>query len=156
MFFSVLTLASLGACQLDPLADLNWDTDIILPLAKTEITLDQVLQDSNIVANDENLWSLAFREKLAEANLQELVDFPDLEAEFGFKLDELELSSDTITQTITLAELARGLIDQGNIIGQIILAAHGQTIPSLPANTGLSSGVIPIDASAFFSIRTSS
>ncbi|MEM8889565.1 MAG: hypothetical protein AAGD28_16435, partial [Bacteroidota bacterium] len=116
LFFSACLLACLGACQLDPLADLNWDTDIILPLAKTEITLDQVLQDSNIVANDENLWSLAFREKLAEANLQELVDFPDLEAEFGFKLDELELSSDTITQTITLAELARGLIEQGNII----------------------------------------
>ncbi|MDW3646894.1 MAG: hypothetical protein R8P61_07525 [Bacteroidia bacterium] len=149
-FFSVLTLASLAACQLDPLADLNWDTDLILPLAKTEITLDQVLQDSNIVENDENLWSLAFREKLSEANLQELVDFPDLEAEFGFKLDELELSSDTITQTITLAELARGLVAQGNIIGQIILAAHGQTIPSLPANNGLSSGVIPIDASDFF------
>ncbi|MEL6255133.1 MAG: hypothetical protein AAFR87_24200 [Bacteroidota bacterium] len=150
LFFTALFLASLGACQLDPLADLNWDTDLIIPLAKTEITLDQVLQDSNIVVNDENLWSLAFREKLTEATLEELVDFPDLEAEFGFTLDELELSSDTITQIITLAELARGLIDQGNIIGQIILAAHGQTIPSLPANNGLSSGVIPIDASDFF------
>lgn len=150
LFISLICLAGLSACKLDPIGDLTWDTDLVIPLAYTEISLDQVLQDSSIVENGENLWSLAFRDTLSEVNLDELVEFPDLEAEFGFKLDELKLSSDTITQTITLADLARGLVAQGNIIGQIILAAHGNTLPSIPANTGLTSGVIPIDASSFF------
>ncbi|MEM6806880.1 MAG: hypothetical protein AAF696_36100, partial [Bacteroidota bacterium] len=150
LLFTFCALISFSACRFDPLADLSWDSEILLPLAYTEIGLDQVLQDSNIVVNEEQLWSLAFRDTLTEAKLNELVEFPDLEAEFGFKLDELELSSDTITQTITLADLARGLIAQGNIIGQIILAAHGNTLPTIPANAGLSSGVIPIDASNFF------
>lgn len=150
LLFSFVGLTLITSCKLDPIADLTWDTDVVIPLAYTEVSLDQVLQDSNIVKNEDNLWSLAFRDTLSEVNLDELVEFPDLEAEFGFKLDELQLSSDTITQTITLADLARGLIAQGNIIGQIILAAHGNTLPSIAANTGLSSGVIPIDASAFF------
>ncbi|MEO0471127.1 MAG: hypothetical protein AAF206_15980, partial [Bacteroidota bacterium] len=68
----------------------------------------------------------------------------------GVKLDTLSLSSDTITQAFTMADLARQLIADGNIFGSIILASQGGSIPVLSALSGLTIDAVAIDASDFF------
>lgn len=150
VIFSMLVLLLSGGCGLSTLEDLKWDSEWILPLATSESGLDDIIQDSTIATNDEGLFALVFRDTLTSINLADLVSFPGFDLGFTVSLDSIRLNPDTITQTITLEEVADQLIEDGNIIGQLIKNSDSSTLFLVPAVPGLNSGTIPIDASDFF------
>ena len=149
LLFPFIFAALLTACRLNPADGLNWKTDLLVPIANAELRLENVLQDS-ILSNSGNKYAIVYRDTLAEAVLDEMVEFPDTNFVVSVKLDTLTLDADTVSEIITLGQVARQLVDDGNIIGQIILNNHNKTIPGFPAIPGLSAGPINIDASDFF------
>jgi hypothetical protein len=144
-------LLALAACQLNPTEGLRWNTDLLVPLAKSEVSLQQLVQDTSPfhVGNDQ-LVSLILRDTFASTKLIDLVELPDTNVKLVVGLDSLELSTDTISERITLADIARQLEASGNPAGALILANHGGLLPLVPAVPGLSSDPIDIDASEFF------
>lgn len=148
--FTLIFSGLLGGCGLTTLTELKWDTEWVLPLASSESGLDNLIQDTTLATNSEGLFALVFRDTLASIKLTDLVSFPGFDLGFTVRLDSISLDPDTITQEITLEEVADQLIDDGNIIGQLIKNADSSSLPLVPGVPGLSSGEIPIDASGFF------
>ncbi|RMG66131.1 MAG: hypothetical protein D6722_15405 [Bacteroidetes bacterium] len=138
------------ACRLNPVEDLSWDTDLLVPIAFTELGVMDAVPDSLLTVEDDQLLALVYRDTLASASLAEFVEFPDTSLDLSIKLDTLSLDSDTISQRLTLADLARQLSANGDATGDLILANHGNTLPFVPETPGLNSGIIPVDASEFF------
>ncbi|MEL6675036.1 MAG: hypothetical protein AAFR61_22705 [Bacteroidota bacterium] len=147
----LLLMGVLAACQADRLRNLSWQSEVLLPIAQTEIGLEQWVEDSDLLqTGSDNVLQLVYRDTLAQTFLADLVTFPDTGLSVSVKLDTLTLSSDTITQALTLADVAYQLIADGNILGYALLQGHGTTVDSIGPITGLSSGNIDIDASDFF------
>ncbi|MEL6590801.1 MAG: hypothetical protein AAFQ68_11995, partial [Bacteroidota bacterium] len=143
------TLA-LHSCRLNPAEGLRWDTDLLAPIAKSEVGISDLIPDSLTQVGSDQLVSLILRDTFATTRLIDLVELPDTSVNITVSLDSLVLASDTITQSITLAEIARQLQDQGNAAGALILSNHGGTLPLVPAVEDIGSGPIEIDASDFF------
>ncbi|MEM7659081.1 MAG: hypothetical protein AAF399_23365, partial [Bacteroidota bacterium] len=146
MLMSVFT-----ACRLNPVEGLSWETDILAPIAYGRVNVFDAITDSSLVQTDgDQLLYLSYRDTVASANLAEFVEFPDTSLEIGISLDTLELDSDTITQAITLREVAEQLAADGNLVGTILLGSDGQEIGLIPGVGGIGSGPIEVDASDFF------
>ncbi|MDX2284525.1 MAG: hypothetical protein NW241_10195 [Bacteroidia bacterium] len=143
-------LLLLSGCRFDP-DGLSWKTDLLAPIAYATVTPMDFIPDTSLVqTGPDGVLRILFRDTLNSATLSEIGTLPDTATTIAVRLNTLVLSSDTVTQSITLADLARQLQAQGNIFGAIILANHGGTLPIVPATPGLSSGAIPVDGSAFF------
>lgn len=148
-----LLVFSFQACKLDPNEGINWDADLLTPIAYGKVTLDDLVGDSTFFeAGNNNEAILVFRDTLASTSLSELVELPDTNLNFVATLDSLELAANLIEQRVSLADIARQLIATGDpiqaIIGQALLQ-HGDTIDLLPFS-GVSFGDQAIDASEFF------
>lgn len=147
-----LSLAlSLGACQFDPGDPIRWDAEVLVPIAYSEIGINQLISDTSLLASqsDQSIH-LIYRDTLTRTSFREVFEVPDTTIIRQFDLENFELADQVIEQRITLAQLARNLSAQGNIAGDIILLSHGNTLPSLQGIPGLSSGVIEVDASDLF------
>ncbi|MDX2247007.1 MAG: hypothetical protein SF052_09545 [Bacteroidia bacterium] len=151
-FFLFITTLTLTACRLNPTENLEWDADFLTPIAYASTGITDLVQDTTLLSvGQDNLISIVVRDTVASAALKDFVEFPDTTVILGVKLDTLTLASDTISQTLTLADLARQLIANGDVTtGTILLQNHGNTVPIIPGTPGLNSGLIEIDASDFF------
>ncbi|MEL7341654.1 MAG: hypothetical protein AAGM67_14335, partial [Bacteroidota bacterium] len=138
------------SCRLNPAEGLRWDTDLLAPIAKSEVGISDLIPDSLTQVGSDQLVSLILRDTFASTRLIDLVELPDTSVDITVSLDSLVLASDTISQSITLAEIARQLEAQGNAAGALILSNQGGTLPFVPAVEDIGSGPIEIDASDFF------
>ncbi|MEZ4829410.1 MAG: hypothetical protein R3C61_24470 [Bacteroidia bacterium] len=152
LFLFLLTASALSACRLNPAEGLEWDADFLTPVAHASTGITDLIQDSTLlITGNDNILTLVLRDTVASAALKDFVEFPDTTVVLGVRLDTLTLASDTISQTLTLGDLARQLIANGDATtGNLILQNHNNTVPIVPGTQGLSSGLIEIDASAFF------
>ena len=149
--FSLVVLLFISACKFQVDEGIQWDTDLLVPLAYSTVGIEDIIQDSSLLAvNNDNSLSVIYRDTIASLVLRDLVAIPDTTQRIIVTLDSLSLSPDSIVQKITLGYLARQLVASGDANGQLILGAHGTTLFAVPAITGLSSGLIDIDASDFF------
>lgn len=149
--FSLLLLVILSSCKYKLNDRPNWDTNLVAPLLKSRVSLEDALQDTTIVTvNSDNSLTVVFRDTVVDLKLSDYLVVPD--TSFGVKvtLDSLSLSTDTLIQDVTLGQIARQLRDNGQPIGQTLLNSHGSTLPFLPPINDLSSDTIAIDASQFF------
>jgi hypothetical protein len=152
-FFLYFLLVSLvaSACRLKPKDGLDWDQNLVAPLLQSRVGLDDALSDSSVTQiNPDNSITVVYRDTVVDLVLSDYLVVPD--TSFGAKvtLDSISLSTDTLEQDITLGEIARQLIAQGNPVGNTILNTHGGTMPFLPPLDDLSSDDVAIDASQFF------
>ena len=148
----LLWLAS--ACNFNPREPIQWQADVLTPIAKSTVGLNDVIPDSIMIpTNDQNFVSLVFRDSVAQTSLNDLVEIPDTTIDIVVTLDSLTLDPGTIVQEVTLGQLARQLIATGDfanrIIGQLILDSHDSTL-TLPSIPDLGFNDIPVDASQFF------
>ncbi|MEL7533870.1 MAG: hypothetical protein AAFN10_21325 [Bacteroidota bacterium] len=149
-FLALCAILAIQSCRLNPAEGLRWDTDLLAPIAKSEVGLSDLIPDSLIQVDGDQLISLVLRDTFASTRLIDLIELPDTSVNITVSLDSLVLASDTISQSITLGEIARQLQGQGNTAGDLILGAHGSTLPLVPAVNDITSGPIEIDASEFF------
>lgn len=150
LFLALCAILAIQSCRLNPAEGLRWDTDLLAPIARSEVSISDLIPDSLSQVGSDQLISLVLRDTFASTRLIDLIELPDTFINIRVGLDSLILASDTISQRITLGEIARQLQDQGNTAGDLILSAHGSTLPLVPAVNDISSGPIEIDASDFF------
>ena len=107
----ILIAFSFQACKLDPNEGINWDADLLTPIAYGSVTIDDLVGDSSFFqAGSNNEAILIFRDTLASTNLSELVSLPDTSLNFVATLDSLALAANLIEQRVSLADIARQLI----------------------------------------------
>ncbi|MEM6764032.1 MAG: hypothetical protein AAF655_03875 [Bacteroidota bacterium] len=141
------------SCKFDPTESFSWDADLLTPIATSSVTIGDAITDSTLISEDSTgFLSIVFRDTLLRAELEEFLRIPDTSVIQNFDLSTFELAPQAITQRITLADLARSLIADGNSLGTLILLNQGATLPFVPDQNGFSSGAIQIDASELFEI----
>ncbi len=147
----LIVAGMVSSCQLNPFGGVKWESDFLLPVARTQATARDLVRDSTYLSTgSDGTLVFTYRDTLAELNLADLASFPDTTFSYSISLKSLDLSTAPFSQSITMADAARQLIDEGNFLGFLILANHGNIFPAVPPVPGLSSGQIVIDASGFF------
>jgi hypothetical protein len=150
LFFLLVALVG-SACRFKPKDGVSWDTNMVSPLLKSRVGLADALTDTTLTQiNDDNSITVVFRDTIVNLALADYLVVPDTSFAAKVTLDSITLSTDTLTQDITLGQIGRQLQSQGNPAGDAIMNNHGGTVPFLPPNNDLSSDDIDIDASAFF------
>jgi hypothetical protein len=144
LLFIALTSLLLIACVKDKKT--SWNTDLLAPMVQSDLTISDLLNNSDVVENPDSTLKLVYSAELYSITADSLIQFPDTVFEFGASLLSLELPNDTVTYVLTLGQIARA---QGGLIEFFILANHNDSM-TIPALSGLSSGDIEIDMGSFF------
>ncbi len=152
ILFSVVVLALYG-CKFDPRKGLNWDADLVAPIAESEVGIFDVMSDSGYIQNgDNNLLNIIFRDTVFSVTPSDFIEIPDTNLKQAISLGTLEITSDTISQKITLGFMLRQLMAQGGTTGlfaQSIYNSQGQSQIILPF-AGITAPPYTVDASQFF------
>ncbi|MBX7242939.1 MAG: hypothetical protein K1X92_14450 [Bacteroidia bacterium] len=148
---SILILIS--GCKFDPNKGLNWDADLVAPIASSEVGIFDVISDTSYIQNGtDNLLTVVFRDTIFSVTPSDFIEIPDTSLRQAFSLGSLEITSDTISQKITLGFMLRQLMAQGGTTGlfaQSIYSSQGQSQIVLPF-TGITAPPYVVDASSFF------
>lgn len=153
----LLLLLVLASCKFKPKDGLTWEQNLVTPLVKSSINIGDVLTDSsNVQVNPDNSMKVVFRDTLADLPLSEYLVIPDTSTASEISLTSLSLATDTLEQDITMADIGRQLVAQGNPLGTILLDPNNQgSTLFLPfSETGVSSADELIDAAQFFDEAT--
>ena len=143
------TLLLLFSCKHE-LERPTWDVDMIAPLAHSQMNIDNMLSDSNLIINEneEGFISLIYEQDLINVNYDSLITLETKSEEKSIRIDSVNFNDIVIEEITTL----------GSLINQIpfgtLIYPNGsqQVIPSL---TGIAPrDTIPIDASEYFETMT--
>ena len=130
----------------------TWDIDILLPLINSEMTINNMITDSNISINEneEGLISLEFKENFINFNLDSLIRIDAIADEKTHTLDSAKFKDVVISDTATIGN---AIHDAVGPLGTLLLP-DGSTnnIPAIPNVANEDS--INIDASEYFETMT--
>lgn len=151
-----LMCAFIVSCKKD--AKTNWDTEMLVPIATSNLSLQNLVRDSGIVTNSDESLTLAFKQTLYSFGLAEqVVNIPDTSIGQKFTLDSLLLPNIIIEYNLTLGMVAEGMRQNPNTVisavGQYLIDRDGQS-DVIPALNGFSSDIFAFDGSAFFERAT--
>lgn len=139
----LLLVSLLVSCKRDK--QTSWETDMLTPIVKSQLTVSDLLQSENVVANPDSTLKLVYSSELFRMNTDSFVTLPDSTFEDGASLESLELPNDTVEYRITMADIARSL---GGFVGPLILTNHGSYFPiALPSETDQSVAGTTVDIS---------
>ena len=142
---------SLSGCKWDINDPVSWNVDVLAPIARSTVTLADAINDSTLLTEDSSgTLVLVLRDTLVDLTLEDILEIPDTTYIQRFDLESFRLGDQSFGQQVTLGSIARTLIQQGNIVGGVILLNQGNTLPLLPASTGLQTGAVGVDASTLF------
>ena len=121
-------------------SDPNWDVDILAPLLKSTLTIDDIVADSLTNINPDSSISLVYQNEIYRFNLDSLFSIPDTSIEYTAKLSNLDLGTIEITLRKSLGDIALYDLDEnGYVVGglyDIIMTGH---------NTGNPTAIAAID-----------
>ncbi len=143
----ITALLLLAGCRMNE--DKEWDVDLLAPVLNAELTIGDLLKDSNIIHNADKSLTLVQVMKLNELNVGDIIKVPDTPVSNTVTLKTLQLGRREMIRNITMGEVARN----AGFTGQLILANHGQKM-AIPPLSGLSSGDVDINAENFFETAT--
>lgn len=121
--FLLISALILSSCVRDK--QTSWDTELITPIAKSELTIGDLLNTTNLQANPDSSLKIVYSTELFRMNTDSFVELPDSSFAVGASLESLELPNDTVEYSITMADIARSL---GPPFEAIIMSNHGDTI----------------------------
>lgn len=130
-----------------------WETNILTPLLKSSLTIDNLITDSLITENSDSSISIVYEYPFYSFTLDTLLDINDTTYVYSVKLEQITMNDLTIVYPISLGQIASQLIDEGNFLGYIIILMHGQDTVIDPI-TGMSSDDFDIDATSYFETMT--
>ena len=145
----IVFLISIISCKHD-LEKPTWDVDLITPLAYTNMSIEDMLTDSNLIINEDEqgLVTLIFNQNFIDLNLDTLIRIDTIADEEIHKLDSVTFEDISIPDTSTIGQT----INQ--IPGGPILLPNGST-NNIPAIAGIANqDTINIDASQYFNTMT--
>jgi len=133
----------------------GWNTELLLPIANTTLSLQNLVNDTSLVKTaSDNSLILSYNSTLYQFNLADTaVNIPDTGVGQNFLLDSLSLHNEHINYSITLGTLANNMANStdptNQLYGTILLGANGRN-SSVPAINGVNVGTFPFDADQFF------
>lgn len=132
----------------------QWDTQVLMPLVKTSLSIKDILKDTTSyrIASDSSIV-LVYKQQLDSFSLDVLDTFSVAPFHRKVGLSSLVLQSDTIHQSITLGQVARQLTQSSDLLsrllGYAILNSQDSTL-DIPDLSHLSSPAVPIDINQWF------
>lgn len=132
----------------------SWNTDLLVPIASSSLSIQNIVKDSTIRANSDSSLILAFNSTLYDFSLaNQIINIPDTNIGQKFNLSTLQLPNQHVNQRISLGTLAINMAaspDAGaQFLGNFILGQVGQ-VSAIPALNNITPGAFPFDASAYF------
>ena len=128
----------------------TWDVDVLLPIVNTDMSINDMLTDSNIILseNNEGFISLIFEENFIDINFDTLVNIDAIADEKTHTLDSASFADVVIADTATIGETIN------EIPFGTVLLPNGSTndIPAIP--NVADEDTINIDASEYFETMT--
>lgn len=148
LFMMLGIVALLNSCNRD-LNQPNVEGEILAPIAKASLTVQNLLSDSLVQTDDNNLVSIVYRNTLYNAQLGAFEPLETREFNQTVKLQGLSLGSQSATRSISLGQVATN----AGALGTLLINQHGSNgfIPPVP---GLTYGPLAVDGSAFFETVT--
>ena len=118
--------------------------NMLTPLLKSRVNLEDAIQDTTYFqVNSDNSIDLVYRDTVVNFLLAEYINVPDTSVYAQVKLETISLSTGEISQRQTIADIMRQM-GLGGFVG------FPTFIIPIPAQCGLASDKVPIDASAYF------
>lgn len=151
VFIVVFSLV-LSSCKKDRKS--GWDTELLVPIANSSLSLQNLVKDSSIVTNSDNSLTLSYSSTLYGFNLaDQIINIPDTAIGQKFGLNSLALPNQSVNFTTSLGMLANNMVISPDpttqFLGQFILANNGQSV-AIPAVNGISPAPFHFDATSFF------
>ena len=124
----------------------RWDVDLILPIMYSNMDINMMLTDSNIIIseNDEGYVSLIFNQNFIDLNLDTLINIDTTADEQTHKLDSVTFEDIIIPDTSTIGELINSLP------GGSLIFPNGTTMVINNLPNIITEDTINIDASEYF------
>ena len=126
----------------------TWDVDLLVPLLHSQISINDLLTDSNTTLNEDSFITLVFQEKFTDINLDTLISVTDTIDKTKVVLDSIAFKEISITEIYRLSEL---LGDFGAFFPHMdtMIIPNLNIIPTLIPEKD-----IPVDASEYFESMT--
>lgn len=146
----------ISSCKKD--AATNWDTEMLVPIATSNLTLQNLVKDSAVKTNPDQSLTLAYNQTLYSFNLaDQVVNIPDTSLGQKFTLDSLSLPNIIIPYNLTMGMIAQSMSANSNpfiqAAGNDIINHDGQSMV-IPAIPGYSSDIFNFDGSLYFQEAT--
>lgn len=146
IYLILLFSAGLSSCLKDDFHP-KWDVDILGPIAKTHLTLDQIVADSLLQINPDSSVSLVYQTELSAISLDTIARLPDTSVNYSAKLNSIGLATINLVHNVSLGAIAendREMNGQYGGLYEVIMTAH---------NTGQPAIIDPIAPMVFDSIE---
>ncbi len=158
VFLSVFVFLCLIVTSCKKEKQTSWDTEILAPIATTNLSLKNLVKDSSLITNSDNSLTLSFNKPLYSFNLAEqVVNIPDTSIGQKFTLDSLLLPNIFIVYNLSLGLLAGNMSQSPNsaiqALGNLLINQNGNMM-AIPAINGFSSDIFSFDGSAWFQTAT--
>ncbi len=149
----ISSILIIAACKKD--SGSKWDTEVLIPLASTSLSLENIVKDTSIIKKQsDNSFLLTYRKEVYSFSLaNQLINLPDTFIGTTFRLDSLALPNQRIFYKTSLGQMAKQLQASpdptSQIYGNFIAGSHNQ-MRVIPAINGLSTPPTVFDASLLF------
>jgi len=149
ILFITLTTLLFFACKHD-LEKPTWDVDVIVPIAHSNMTINNLLPDLelNITEDNNGFITLVYEESLLNVNYDSLLLLETTSEETTIKIDSVDFNDVVIEHIITIGSVINE-IPFGNIL---FPDGSQRDIPAMPGV--IQNDTINIDASEYFETMT--
>ncbi len=151
VFFRQVLITSvllLGACRPDR-DRAQWDVEALTPILNSRLSLDDLFTDSVLTFTSDGQVSLVYRSKLGDFKFQRIDEAFDKDYSNTATLQNIDLGTRTITQTISMGQLAK----RSGAAGAIVMINNGNNA-DIPPLDGFGPYSFNLDATNFFQTMT--
>jgi len=136
----------------------SWDINYLGPVAYSEMTISDIIADSNMLVDQNNLVSLIYKDSVYGIGSDSIFAIPDTNIKFTASLNNISMSDIEESDKVSLGDIAQKDYDENGPNGSIYTAIMNGQNTGLPVNidpipTQTYSG-INIDASEYFETMT--
>ena len=154
-FLLLLAVVLTFSCRKE-MEDPNWDVDILAPILKSSLNIDDLLNDTLTNVNPDSSVSLVYQYLLYGFNLDTMFTLPDTTGEYSAKLESISLYEIEVEERISLGDIALYDIENGDgTLGNAIIVAHNLGWPIAIDPFSLTDPMeVPLDANEYFETMT--
>lgn len=144
----ILPTIFLYSCRKD-IETANWEVETLTPLVNTNLSINNIVEDSILNENTDSSLSLVYRNHLYSFTLSDIVAPFNKSISSALTVDSLNLGTRKVNKGISLGELSK----KAGLQGALIIASNGSSIAVAPV-MGIPPLVFDVNANNFFQTLT--
>jgi len=152
-FFILIILILMFSCKKEDIHP-EWDVNLLSPIAKTKLTLSQIVADSLLQVNSDSSISLVYQTLLADITLDTIAQLPDTSITYSAKLSTININPINIVHHVSLGDIAEMDKELNGPYGGLYEALTTATITGQPTTISAISPMtfdsIVVDAGSYF------